>query len=108
MKEVTIRNARITSTMLGKEDHGIMTFFLFVEFGGCGCGIGGYALSGFTPKGLEAITKICEIVGVDKWEDLPNKYIRIKDNGWGSTIDEIGNLMEEKWFNIREFFKNEN
>ena len=29
-----------------------------------------------------------------------------KDNGWGSTIDEIGNLMEDKWFNIREFFSN--
>lgn len=109
-----IRNAQITSTKLGKEDHGIMTFFIFIKFGGYGCGIGGYALDGknpvtkeygFTPKGLEAISKICEVVGVDSWEDLPNKYIRIKDNGLGSTIDEIGNLMEDKWFNIREFFK---
>jgi hypothetical protein len=41
-----------------------------------------------------------------KWEDLKGKYIRIKDNGWGSTIDEIGNLMENKWFNLREFFSN--
>lgn len=59
----------------------------------------------FSTKSFEAISKILETVGVDKWEDLPGKYIRIKDNGWGSTIDEIGNLMEEKWFNIREFFK---
>ena len=41
-----------------------------------------------------------------EWEDLKGKYIRVKDNGWGSTIDEIGNLMEEKWFNLREFFSN--
>lgn len=112
-----IRNAKITSTMLGREDHGILTFMVFVEFGCSGCGIGGYAIDQydrstgkrvFSGKGLEAISKILETVGVDKWEDLPNKYIRIKDNGWGSTIDEIGNLMEEKWFNLREFFANNN
>ena len=44
------------------------------------------------------------IDSVDEWEKLPGKYIRVKDNGWGKTIDEIGNLMENKWFNIREFF----
>lgn len=112
-----IRNAKITSTMLGREDHGILTFMVFVEFGCSGCGIGGYAIDQydrgtgkrvFSGNGLEAISKILETVGVDKWEDLPNKYIRVKDNGWGSTIDEIGNLMEEKWFNIREFFANNN
>ena len=109
-----IRNAQITSTMLGREDHGIMTFMIFVKFNGCGCGIGGYALDVydgdtqtrvFHVKSMEAISKILDVVGVDKWEDLPGKYIRIKYNGWGSTIDEIGNLMEEKWFNLREFFK---
>lgn len=109
-----IKNAKITSTMFGREDHGIMTFSIFIEFGGCVCGVGGYALDTydratesriFTSKGLEAISKVLETVGVDRWEELPGKYIRIKDNGWGSTVDEIGNLMEEKWFNIRDFFK---
>lgn len=37
-------------------------------------------------------------------ELLERRYIRVKDNGWGKTIDEIGNPMENKWFNIREFF----
>lgn len=108
-----IRNAKITSTMFGREDHGIMTFMIFIEFGACVCGIGGYAIDQydrslktrvFSSKGLEAISKILETVGVEKWEDLPNKYIRIKDNGLGSTVDEIGNLMEDKWFNLRKFF----
>lgn len=75
--------------------------------------MGGYAIDGydketksrvFTAKGLEAISKILEIVGVEKWEDLKGQYIRIEDNGRGSTIDTIGNLMGDKWFNIREFF----
>ncbi len=112
-----IRNAKITSTMLGREDHGIMTFLICVEFGGCGCGIGNYALDGydkttkqriFHAKSMEAISRILDVVGADTWEELPGSYIRIKDNGWGSTIDEIGNLMEEKWFNLREFFSKEN
>lgn len=109
-----IKNARITKNMLGREDHGIMTFMIYVDIaGGSFCGIGGFALDGYdretksrvyTAKGLEAISKILEVVGVDEWEKLNGKYIRIKDNGWGKTIDEIGNLMENKWFNIREFF----
>lgn len=108
-----VKNAKIVSTTLGKEDHGIMTFYITIEAHGWGCSIGGYALSGKDPvtgeygfcgEGLEAIARICEVVGVNKWEDLPGKYIRVKDNSWGSTIDEIGNLIDEKWFNLRDFF----
>lgn len=54
---------------------------------------------------MEAISKILDVVGVDEWNKLNGSYIRIKDNGWGSTIDEIGNLMEDKWFNIKKFFE---
>lgn len=108
-----IRNAKITDTMLGREDHGIMTFMLYLEWGASVCGYGGYAIDQydreedkrvFSASGLEAISKILEVVGVKTWEELKGKYIRIEDNGWGETIDKIGNLMEEKWFNIREFF----
>lgn len=109
-----IRNAKITGTMLGREDHGIMTFMVYIDISESGsCGIGGYALDGydretktrvFSAKSMEAISKILEVVGVERWEDLRGKYIRVKDNGWGKPIDEIGNLMENKWFNLREFF----
>lgn len=112
-----IRNARITGTMLGREDHGIMTFMIYIDISerGC-CGVGGYALDGydretktrvFSAKSMEAISKILEVVGVDTWEQLQYKYIRVKDQGWGKSIDEIGNLMENRWFNLREFFSEE-
>lgn len=114
---MTIKNAQIDGTFLGREDHGIMTFSVYVKFDSC-ChqGIGGYALDYynretkarvFTAKGLEAISKILDVVGVEKWEDLNGKYIRIVDQGWGKPIDEIGNLMEDKWFNLRQFFSEE-
>lgn len=108
-----VRNAKITDTFLGREDHGIMTFSVYVHTDMYDCGVGGYAIDcydretesrKFTAKGLEAISKILEVVGVDTWEDLPDKYVRIKDPGWGKSIDEIGNLIEDKWFNLREFF----
>ena len=113
-KLMEIRNAQITNTMLGREDHGIFTFMIYIQFGACGCGIGGYSLDEynketktrvFQAESMEIIAKILDVVGVDTWEQLKGQYIRIKDNGWGSTVDEIGNLMEEKWINIREFFK---
>lgn len=113
-----IKNAKITSTMLGREDHGIMTFMIFVDISchGGSCGIGGYALDQYdstlrtrvySPKSMEIISKILEVVGVDSWEDLKGKYIRVKDEGWCSTINEIGNLMDDKWFNFRDFFSEE-
>lgn len=108
-----IKNAKIRSTMLGREDHGIMTFMIFIDADGFGCGIGGYSLDEFNSatqtrvfqaKYMEVISKILEVVGVDEWEDLPGKYIRFEDNGLGSTVTKIGNIIEEKWLDLEEFF----
>lgn len=108
-----IKNARIESTMLGK-DHGVMTFDLLLKTEKCSVAFGGYVLDQYDKEnryrqisgiGLEAISKILDIVGVKKWEELPGEYIRFIDNGWGSSVDMIGNIIEDKWFNIREFFE---
>lgn len=58
----------------------------------------------FRAESMEAISKVLEVVGVDKWEDLPGKYIRFEDNGWGSKVTKIGNIIEEKWLNLEELF----
>lgn len=108
-----IKNARIQSTMLGREDHGIMTFMIFINADRFTCGAGGYCLDEFDSatqtrvfkaKSMEAISKILDVVGVKTWEELPGKYIRFEDNGWGSTVTKIGNIIDEKWFDMREFF----
>ena len=44
-------------------------------------------------------------VGVSSWEKLRDKYIRVVSRGLGKSIEEIGNIMEDKWFNIEEFFQ---
>lgn len=111
-----IKNAKIQSTMLGREDHGIMTFMIYIAADGFTCGVGAYCLDEFDSarqtrvfraESMEAISKVLEVVGVDKWEDLPGKYIRFEDNGIGSTVTKIGNIIEEKWFDLKEFFRKE-
>lgn len=108
-----IKNAIIQSTMLGREDHGIMTFMIYIGGDGFNCGVGGYCLDEFDSatqtrvfraESMEAISKVLEVVGVDKWEDLPGKYIRFEDNGCGFTVTKIGNIIKDKWFDLKEFF----
>lgn len=112
-----IRNAIITDAFLGREDHGIFTFYIGVEFSGAWCRVGGYALDApsdvkgkrkYLPGGLEAISIILDVIGVNSWEDLKGKYIRVKYNGLSQPIHEIGNLMADKWFNINNYFKENN
>ena len=108
-----IENAKITNVSITMADHGCLTFWITVEGAGWGCGIGGYCIgNGFlgadefsgSGSGLEAMMRIMDVVGVDKWEDLKGEYVRIKTEGWGSTVTCIGNILKDKWFDLKEFF----
>lgn len=86
---------------------------IYIDADGFSCDIGGYGLDEFNPatqtrifqaESMEVISKVLEVVGVDKWEDLPGKYIRFEDNGRSSTVTKIGNIIKEKWFDMKEFF----
>lgn len=98
-----IHNAKITGTMLGIEGHGIFTSFVYLEWEGAGIGVGGYTLGG--QPGIDFIKEILEVVGVDKWEDLKGKYCRVETGGLGAPAKGIGNILEDKWLNPKEFFK---
>lgn len=113
-----IKNVKITNVSLTMADHGCLTFYLTLEGDGWGINYGGYCIGfgflgsdSFTAEngsGLVAIMRIMDTVGVERWEDLKGKYIRIVDEGWGSSVKKIGNIIEDKWFDIDEFFKNYN
>lgn len=87
-----IKNAQIASTMLGYEDHGILTCFLNLSYGGCVCqSVGGYSLG---PKfGIQLIKEILNIVGVQQWEHLKGQHIRVKSNHEKAIA--IGHLLKE-------------
>ena len=113
-----IKNVKITNVSLTMADHGCLTFYLTLEGDGWGVNYGGYCIGfgflgsdSFTAEngsGLVAIMRIMDTVGVERWEDLKGKYIRIVNEGWGSSVKKIGNIIEDKWFDIDEFFKNYN
>ena len=110
---IEIMNAKITNVSLTMRDHGVLTFYLTLEGGGWGCNVGGYVIGkGFlgaeeftgSAKGIEAMMRIMDIVGVDRWEDLNGKYVRAEVEGWGGTIHKIGNIIKDKWFDMKVFF----
>jgi hypothetical protein len=97
-----IINARITGTKLGYEDHGILTFWLSLDYGGSGQGFGGYALDSYDKEkdcrkhskyaGV-CIEKILKVVGVDNWEDMKGKYVRADIDGEASLGDLIKGII---------------
>ena len=111
-----IKNARITSAELSMADHGCLTMWLTLEGSGWGCGFGGYCLGkGYlgakefegSAKGMESIMRIMDVVGVDHFTDLKDKYVRAELEGWGGGINRIGHITEDKWFSYKEFYKKE-
>ena len=110
-----IENAKITNASISMEDHGCLTFFLTLKGEGWGVNYGGYCIGhGYLGAdrfasenggGLVAMMNIMDVVGVSKWEDLVGKYVRVDSVHTGSTITTIGNIIKDKWFNIKEFFE---
>lgn len=117
-----IKNAKIDYVKLYIEDHDILTFSIGLDLGSGCCALGGYALDQSfrvnendnrwdyerksSPAGLDCMRKIMEIVSVRSWEDLKGKYVRYEDNGWGSRITKIGNIIKDDWIDIDDFMKN--
>lgn len=110
MKEIC--NAKIIDTKITMEDHGCLTFWLILEGSGWGVGFGGYCIGhGYldadefkatSGDGLEAIMMIMDVVGVERWENLKGKLIRAELEDHRCHC--IGNIMENKWFDIEKFF----
>ena len=107
MSEYEVRNAMIESTLLGKEDYGVFTFMLYLDYGGSGQGAGGYCLSNIKVSSASyvgvLVEAILDVVGVAKWEDLPGKHIRVRQSH--SKVKAIGHLLEDRWLDFKEFFE---
>lgn len=106
---VTERIAKVESTMIGYEDHGILTAYVFLDFGGSSQGAGGYGFdeydeatggrvvaSGF---GLDWIASAIRAAGVDSWEKVKGRTLFALvegDGGWGQKIVGLAPLPTEK------------
>lgn len=104
--ELEIKNAIIESAVIDTGDRGLLTAWLFLDYGGSGQGFGGYSL--YLPKDFKHHTnkgdfaghfifRCMQIAGVEKWSDLKGKTIRVKCNH--SKVEAIGHIVKDDWFN---------
>lgn len=106
-----IRNAIIESISIDMGDRGLLTAWLFLDYGDGGHqGFGGHVL--YLPKSYKHHTekgdfaghfifRCMEIAGVEKWTDVKGKSIRVKyegGTGCSSKIIAIGHIIKDDWF----------
>lgn len=107
-----IKNAIIESAVIDTGDRGLLTAWLFLDYGGSGQGFGGYAL--YLPKDYKHFTntgdfaghflfRCMQIAGVEKWSDLKGKTVRVKCEH--SKVHAIGHIVKDDWFNPSEDFE---
>lgn len=89
--------------MLGFTDRGWFTFALMMDYGGSVQGFAPASIRG--PRGLEIIEGILKTVGVDEWEKLSGKPVRVKVEGseFNGFVRAVGNYLDDKWLDLREF-----
>ena len=111
----SIKNALIKNIDLSMADHGCLTLAMTFEGGGWGVVYGGYCLGkGYlgadddffdgSAAGMEYLIRIMDTVGVEKFQDLKGKYVRVANKGRGSSVKIIGNIIKDKWFDAETFF----
>ena len=111
----SIENALITNVDLSMADHGCLTLVMTLEGDSWGAVYGGYcrghgylgAADDFfdgSAVGMEYLIRIMDTVGVEKFQDLKGKYIRVATKGWGDPVKIIGNIIKDKWFDAETFF----
>ena len=105
MGDMEIKNAVIEDARITNDDHGMLSAWLSLDYGGSGQGFGGYAL--YLPKSFKHqkvdsgyaghfIWRCMEIAGVTEWSHLRGKTIRVKASMSG--IQAIGHIVKDDWF----------
>lgn len=104
-------NAIIESAEITNDDHGLLSAWLGLDYGGTGQGFGGWALylpKSFSHHKLESVAghyiwRVMEIAGVERWSQLKGRTIRVKKT-WGK-VEAIGHIVKDDWFCPEDDFK---
>lgn len=110
--EYEIKNAVIKSVSITNNDHGCLSAWLHLDYGGSGQGFGGYALylpTSYTHHKMESVAghfiwRCMEVAEVSKWDKIAGKTIRVKIKD--GLIHAIGHIVKDDWFCPKEDFAN--
>ena len=105
------KNAIITNAEITNDDHGLLTAWLTLDYGGAGQGFGGYSLylpKSFTHHKLEScaghfIWRVMEVADVSRWSQLTGKTIRVRAHH--SRVVAIGHIVKDDWFDPEHDFR---
>lgn len=109
--DTEIKNAIITSAAITNGDHGCLSAWVHLDYGGAGQGFGGYALylpKSYTHHNIQSIAghfiwRVMEMAEVSEWSKLLGKTVRVKSSR--SHVQAIGHIVKDKWFDPAEEFK---
>lgn len=114
MESYEEKNAIIESVSITNDDHGCLSAWLMLDYGGTGQGFGGWALylsKSFTHHALQSVAghfiyRCMEIADVSEWSKLKGKTIRVRTEGhWGKVVS-IGHIVKDDWFDPDKEFGN--
>lgn len=103
-------NAVIESVSLDVE-RGVVIPWIFLSYDGGGQGAGGFVtynpqcrrgMRNFDCTGA-LILRVCEVIGVDRWEKLPGRPCRSVHTQ--SNVRALGHHMKDKWISFDGFFE---
>ena len=108
---IETRNAVIESATITNDDHGLLSAWVYLDYGGSGQGFGGYAL--YLPKPFTHSTnqmnyaghfiwRVMEVAGVSKWDALKGKTVRVRCEH--SKVHALGHIVKDDWFSPEEDF----
>lgn len=110
MSDAETKNAEIKSATITNDDHGILTAWLTLDYGGTCQGFGGVVL--YAPESLRNpsqedsrakrnpaghfIWRVLEVAGVTEWSQLVGRTIRVRCS-W-NAVEAIGHILKDDWF----------
>lgn len=109
--EVEIRNAIITDAIITVEDRGLLSGWVYLDYGGTSQGFGGVSL--YLPKNFKNhemlscaghwIYRIMQVADVERWDKLKGKTVRVRTS-W-TDVKAIGHIVKDDWFEPGVDFK---